>query len=89
MPSGLAAVAVSASQINLTWTYTGTANAFRIERRGTVGNWYSITQIHGGARSYANSPLPACSGFFYRLVAVTPTGDSIPSNETFATTTCP
>lgn len=88
-PTGVVATAVSATQINLSWAFSGTANQFQIERRGTVGSWYTITLVGGTARSYSNLPLPSCTGFFYRVTALTSAGASAPSAEAGATTLCP
>lgn len=87
-PTNLTARTVSSSQIDLTWTHDGSASAFRIERRGATGSWYTITQISGALRSYQNAPLPACTDFFYRITAIGGAGTSVPSNEATAKTTC-
>jgi ELWxxDGT repeat protein len=87
-PVNLTASPVSTSQINLAWSHDGSARSFLIERRGVSGSWYPITEVSGGARTYSNAPLPACTEFFYRVTAISDAGTSPVSNEAPARTTC-
>ncbi len=94
-PSGLAATAVSSSQINLAWT-DGSSNedGFRIERctglvavcDGNPALYAQIAQVGANVASYSNTGLAASSSFSYRVRAFNAAGDSAYSSSDDATT---
>ncbi|MGH7179475.1 MAG: fibronectin type III domain-containing protein, partial [Tepidisphaeraceae bacterium] len=84
-PLNLTATAVSQSQVNLTWSYSGSATAFEITRsdsRGEQTSW----QVGGAARSYNNTGLTDGTTYTYSLHALTTQGASNESNQASATT---
>jgi len=87
-PSGLAANAVSSSQIDLTWT-DGTENeaGFTVDR-SPDGNspWSEIADLPGGSTSYSDTGLAAETAYFYRVRAYNLNGFS---GYTFANATTP
>lgn len=71
-PTGLTATAVSATQINLTWTNTATtATGYEVDQSpdGT-GNWTKIGDAPASATTYQNTGLTPNTRYFYRVRAV-------------------
>ncbi len=88
-PGGLLAIAVSSSQINLSWTdHADNEDGFRIERKtGTGGTYSQIATVGTNVTSYSNSmALTANTVYCYRLRAFNGIGNSAYSNESCATT---
>jgi endoglucanase len=90
-PSGLSATSVSLSQINLSWTETANnETGFKIERKTGAGGTYSqITTVGPNVTTYPNTGLAGNTTYYYRVRAYNGCGDSLYSNEAFATTTTP
>ena len=85
-PSSLAATAVSASQINLSWRdRSNNENGFRIERR-TGSSWSQIASVGRNVTRYEDTRLSASTRYFYRVRAYNDDGNSSYSNEANATT---
>jgi hypothetical protein len=87
-PSNLTAIAVSSSQINLTWTDSDTETGFKIERCTGVGcsNFAQIATVGVNVTSYSNTGLVASTSYSYRVRAYNTAGDSDYSNIAAATT---
>ena len=91
-PSGLAAQAVSTSQIDLTWVdNSGNEDGFAIERcQGTGCTGFSqIATVGPNVTTYANTGLIASTTYRYRVRAFNLGGNSDYSNEAEATTFTP
>jgi hypothetical protein len=86
-PSNLQAAAVSATQINLSWTAaSGTVARYRVERRAGSGAFAVIDSVGGGTLVYQDTGLAAATQYTYRVTACNAVGCSAPSNEATATT---
>src|SRR4029077_3001024 len=92
-PTGLAATAVSSSQINLSWTAPssngGSAiKGYKIARSANGGTTWSTVQSNTGSTSttYSDTGLAASTTYTYRVSAKNSVGTSSPSNTASATT---
>jgi hypothetical protein len=85
-PTGLTASAVSASQINLSWSASSGATSYSVERSPTSGG--TFTQIVSGlaSTSYNNTGLSASTTYYYRVKASNSSGTSAASAQASATT---
>jgi len=87
--SGLAANAVSASQINLSWTdNSNSETGFRIERKTGTGGFYApITTIAtANINSYFDTDLADGITYYYKICCYNATGDSAYSETVDAST---
>jgi fibronectin type 3 domain-containing protein len=87
-PTNVTATAVSATQINLSWTDAATnETGYRIQRRLTSGTvWTTVANLAINAASYQNSGLTAATGYTYRVSAIAPGGAVISGADVAATT---
>ena len=70
-PSGLTAIPISASQINLSWTDNSSDETnFRVESSpdGSTG-WTEIGSVVANSPSYSSTGLSACTTYYYRVRA--------------------
>jgi hypothetical protein len=84
-PSGLTANLVG-GQVVLSWWGTANATSYNVKRSTTSGGPY--TTIASGVsdpRTYTNSGM-AAGTYYYVVTAMTPTGETAPSNEAKAIT---
>jgi hypothetical protein len=88
-PTNLAAIAVSKSQINLSWTdNANNETGFRIERckGSTCTNFALISTVGVNVTSYSNTKLNANTTYRYRVYAYNASGNSGYSNIVTAKT---
>ncbi len=87
-PSGFGATAVSASQINLTWTDNSTDETNFIVERALTSAFSSITSftLPAGTTSSSDTGLAAGTTYYYRVKANNGAGSSPYSNVASATT---
>jgi len=88
-PSNLTASAVSRSQINLTWTDTGSnESGFKIERctGATCSNFVQIATVGANVTNFSNSGLKRNTNYRYRVRAYNGAGASAYSNIASAKT---
>ena len=86
-PSGVAAVAVSGTQINLAWTdHSSDEDEFRIERSQDGGPFAQIASVGQNVTAYSDTNLSPATQYDYRVRAHNDAGDSDYSNEASATT---
>jgi titin len=90
-PSGLAASAISSSQINLSWTDNATSETgFKLERKtGAGGTYAQIATFGANVTTYQDGGLAASTEYYYRVQDSGIGGDSAYSNEANATTQDP
>jgi predicted phage tail protein len=80
-PTGLAATAVSRSQINLSWKDNSSDEAnFRIERSTNGKSFSAIATVGANVTTFSNSGLKANTTYYYRVSAVNSSGASVYSN---------
>ena len=86
-PASLAAVAVSDSQIDLSWTDTSSDElGFRVERFLDGDSWQTATNLNANTTAFSDSGLQANTLYSYRVLAYNASGVSGPSNTASATT---
>jgi fibronectin type 3 domain-containing protein len=87
-PSGLSAVAVNATRIDLSWTdNSATEEEFRVERRtGTTGPFSQVATVAANTTSYADGGRTPGTPYQYQVRACTGAGCSDASNPASATT---
>lgn len=90
-PTGMNAVAVSVSQINLNWVdQAGNESGYRVERsaNGSSG-WSQLASKGANTTTHSDTGLSANTEYFYRVVAFNSAGDSGYSGVASATTDAP
>ena len=86
-PTGVTAVAVSSSQINVAWHDVAGESGYKVQRsRDGVGGWEQVAATSADVTSISDTQLAASTTFWYRVVAYNATGDSAPSAVVQATT---
>lgn len=77
-PSGLAANAVSSTQIDLTWTdNSNDETQFKLERSPTgADNWVQIAALNANTTTYSDKNLTCNKSYYYRLRASNGGGSS-------------
>ncbi len=90
-PTGLAASAMSSSQINLSWTdASSNETGFKVERSASEsGPFTLIATVGAGVTSYNNTGLTALTTYYYRVCATNTAGDSGYATASAATTAVP
>ncbi|MEO7101160.1 MAG: LamG-like jellyroll fold domain-containing protein [Luteolibacter sp.] len=84
--SGLAATAVSASQVNLTWTATPDAVSYGVKRATTPGGPYTTLATNLTAATYSDSGLTAGTSYYYVVSGTNAGGEGANSSEAAAIT---
>src|ERR1017187_2899951 len=87
-PSNLAALAVSSSQIYLTWQdNSSNESGFIVQRAsGSSGPWTQIGIVDANVTSCAHTGLTASATYFYRVCAYNASGNSAYASVASATT---
>lgn len=86
-PTNFTATALSANQIQLTWTDNSEEDYFELQRSDDGGVTYTVTKrIAANATSYINGGLRASTKYYFRICAVTGTEKSAYSDVANATT---
>jgi Fibronectin type III domain len=89
-PTGLAATAVSGSEIDLAWIdNSSTETAFLVDRSPDGNTFSLIASLPAGSTSYASNGLTANTTYYYRVRAQNGFGSSAPSNTASAMTLNP
>src|SRR5438309_110804 len=84
-PTGLSAGALDATDVSLSWTASGGATSYKVQRSadGSTG-WSQVGT--STTTAFTDSGLSASTTYFYRVLATNGTSDSAPSNVASATT---
>ena len=85
VPTGLEAVAVSESRIDLLWSSVSGADSYNVKRSMTSGGPYSNIVSQTGS-SYSDSNLTAGTTYYYAVNAENERGESVVSAEASART---
>jgi parallel beta-helix repeat protein len=86
-PSGLSALAVSSSAIDIAWTdNSDNETAFMLEMRTVDVTFSILTTLSANTESYRAIGLEPDTEYYFRLAASNSSGNSDYSNETSATT---
>ncbi len=87
-PTGLTAIKVSSSQIDLAWIdNSSNEDGFKIERKtGLDGTYAQIGTVGAGVTSYEDTDLSGNTEYYYQVRAYNSGGNSAYSNEANATT---
>jgi hypothetical protein len=86
-PTALSAVAITATQINLTWTdNSANESGFKIERSTDGTTFAPLTTTPANTSAYSDNTAKASTKYYYRVKATNSAGDSSPSNVANATT---
>ncbi len=87
-PSGLAAAAISSSQINISWTAVSGATSYDVYRSSTSDGTYSRlgSEPTTISISYPDTNLSASTTYYYKVSALNSYGESAASGESHATT---
>ncbi len=86
VPTGVSASAVSASQINISWTASSGAASYNVLRSASSAGTYSVIATVTGT-TYSNTGLAAATTYYYRVTATNSVGTSAQSVTVSATTT--
>ena len=87
-PSGLVALTVSSSQINITWQDNSSdESGFMVQRASSSsGPWTQIGIVGSNVTSCAHTGLTASTTYYYRVCAYNASGNSVFSSVTSAVT---
>lgn len=90
-PTGLSANGVSASQIDLDWSHSGSnEDGFRVERSDSgQGNWTVVATLGVNASSYSDTGLPANTTYDYQVAAFNASGESYSAVDSGTTDSAP
>ena len=86
VPSGVAATAVSSTQIDVSWTASGGATGYRVERTADGGASWAVAGTTA-ATTLSDVGLTPATTYGYRVIATNTGGESAPSATANATTT--
>lgn len=86
-PLGLQAVSVSSTRIRLNWIDLPDETGYMIERaRDLSGPWIPAGQSPADSPTFEDSELDPATQYYYQVRAVNSSGDSNPSEQTYAYT---
>ncbi len=85
-PANLAASAVGAARIDLSWSDVATETGFKVERSTDGLNFVQIGTTASGVVTYSDSTVVGATKYYYRVRATNGVGDSLYSNTANAST---
>jgi titin len=86
-PTNVAAVAASAGEVMVSWSFVTGAQGYVVERSldGATG-WASVGSTTAGTTQFTDSSVAAGTSYYYRVLATDAGGNSAPSAVAAATT---
>jgi hypothetical protein len=75
-PTNFAIAATSYQSINLTWSFSGTATSFEIQRSLNGSSWTNIAIIPSSQTSYLSTGLNPNTRYYYRMRSISSAGES-------------
>jgi hypothetical protein len=88
-PGGLSIISPSVSQVVINWKDVSGDNGYRVERSTDGVNFTTLATVGVNVPSYTNASLPAGTTYTYRVVALSPLGESLPSANVVGATRLP
>jgi poly(hydroxyalkanoate) depolymerase family esterase len=88
-PGGLAAAAVSSSQINLSWNVSAGATNYKVKRSTTNGGPYLVVASGSTATNCNDTGLAAATTYYYVVSALNAGAESTNSTQVSVTTAMP
>ena len=87
-PTGLTATTISSSQIDLSWSSSGSVTGFKIERSNNTGTTWAtiVSNTDSTVTAYNDTGLTPSTTYTYRVSTINSVGTSSPSNTASATT---
>lgn len=86
-PTDLLAVALSSSQVELTWSDNSKVESgYRVERKSGQGSFEVLSTPDAGSSAYLDTDVGPVSAYTYRVVALSGQFESNPTNESSVTT---
>jgi hypothetical protein len=86
-PTNLVALAISSTQIDLTWDDNSSAESgYRIERKSALGDFETLSTLGADSSSFSDSNVDPLATYTYRVVAISGAMESNPTNEASANT---
>ena len=75
-PTGLLAMPMSSSRIDLSWTHSGSQTGFKVERKtGAAGTWAQVALVASSARAHSDTTVAGNTTYFYRVRATNGSSD--------------
>ena len=74
-------IAVSTTQINLSWQDVTGNTGYKIERKAGSGSWSDLTNLAAGVTTYSDTGLTCGTTYTYRVSALSASGYSLPGDE--------
>jgi fibronectin type 3 domain-containing protein len=88
-PTGVAATAVSSSQINVSWTASAGATSYKVKRATVSSGPYTTVASGVSGTTFSNTGLAASTTYYYVVSAMAGGAESANSIEAGATTLLP
>jgi titin len=89
-PTGVAATAMSSSQVDVSWADVAGESGYAVQRSADgTGGWTQVGTTGQDVTSFSDVGLAASTAYYYRVIATSDNGDSAASAVVSATTFAP
>lgn len=85
-PANLTASSFSATRIDLDWDDVTGETGYRVDRSANNATWVTLTSLGAGVSAFSNTELTAGTKYYYRVVALSAAGNSLPTASVNSTT---